>query len=75
MMVLDYLMNDSAKSSSSSVEEDVDLVLLELAGRTESCFEKRLLNVRLLEWLKVDVNVGGRRKTDPITLQYITGQL
>ena len=30
---------------------------------------------RLLEWLKVGVNVGGHTRTAPTTLQYVTGQL
>ena len=74
-MMLDYLVNDSVESSSSSDEEDVDFILLELACRPKSCFETLLLNGRLLERLEVDVNLGGHRRTAPATLQYVTGQL
>ena len=74
-MILDHLLNDSVESSFSSDEEDVDFILLELACRPKRCFEKRLLNGRLLERLKVDVSVGGLRRTAPTSLQYVTGQL
>ena len=59
-MMLDYLANDSVDSSSSSDEEDDDFISLELTCVPESCFEARLLDGRLLERLKMDVNVRGR---------------
>ena len=74
-MMLNYLANDSVESSSSSDEEDNDFIVLELAYIPKRCFETRLLDGRLLERLKMDVNVGGRRRTAPTTLQYVTGQL
>ena len=74
-MMLDYLANNSAESSSSSDEEDIYFILLELACKTKSCFRMQLLDGRLLELLKMDINVDGCRRTAPITLQYITGQL
>ena len=60
---------------SSSDEEDVDFILLELACRAKSCFEKRLFNGRMLQRLKVDVIVGGLRRTAPTTIQCVSGQL
>ena len=66
-MMLNYLANNSVGSSSSSDEEDNDFILLELAYTCipKRCFETRLLNGRLLEQLKMDVIVGGRRRTAP----------
>ena len=74
-MMLEHLVNDSFESLSSSDEEDVDFILLELVCRPKSCFEQQLLNGRLLERLKLDVIVGGLRRTAPTTPQYVTGQL
>ena len=37
-MMVDYLANDSSESSSSSDEEDIDFILLELACGPKSCF-------------------------------------
>ena len=56
-MNLGYIANGSIDSSSSSDEEDNDFILLELACILQSCFEARLLDGKLLERLKMDVNV------------------
>ena len=74
-MMLNYFVNDSVKSSSSSDEEDIEFILFELACRPKSCIEPRLLDGRLLEQMKMDVNVGRHRRIAPTTLQYGTGQL
>ena len=74
-MMLNYPVNDSVESSSSSDEEDSNFILLELDCIPKRCFEMRLLDGRLLERLKMDVNLGGRRRTVPTTLQYVSGEL
>ena len=74
-MMLGLLANDNVESSSSSDEEDIDFILFELDCMLKSYFETQLSDKRLLEKLKVDVNVGGRMRTDPTTLQYVSGQL
>ena len=73
-MMFNYLANDSVESSSSSDKQDNDFILLELAHIRKRCFETRLLDGRLLERLKMDVNVGGRRRPTPTTLQYVSDQ-
>ena len=74
-MMFYYLANNSVDSSSSIDEEDDDFILLELTRIPQSCFEARMLDGRLLERLKMDFNIGGRRKTALTTLQYVSGQL
>ena len=65
-MMLDHLANDSVESLSSSDESILSsLVYPKVALKLDCC------NVRLLERLQMDLNVGGRRRTASTTLQSV----